>query len=101
MDLHISRCWPGELAHRVAEAMDFNEEILCYIRHPATVKLLSRFLNVDLQPSSALYKWREGDDVWIVTLRRPVRGMEVEELSINDLLFLRVRVRKAYKPGEK
>ena len=49
-----------------------------YIRHESTVKLLSKLLNIDLKQSSDLYTYKKGDVLVIVTLKKPVRGQEVE-----------------------
>ena len=62
--------------------------LLCYIRHPATVRALSKALGVDLKPSSGLYEWEMGDIVFIVTLKRPVRGREAEEVKLEDLRII-------------
>ena len=55
-----------------------------YIRHPSTVRILNEVLGLDLQPSSELYQYQQGDIVIVVGLRRPVRGQEVE-VTVNDL----------------
>jgi len=49
-----------------------------YIRHESTVKLLSKLLNADLKTSSDLYTYKKGDVLVIVTLKKPIRGQEVE-----------------------
>jgi Domain of unknown function (DUF1874). len=59
-----------------------------YIRHESTVKLLNRVLGLDLKPSPALYTHRHGDVLVIVTLKQPQRGVEVKEVSIQDLDIL-------------
>jgi hypothetical protein len=52
--------------------------LINYIRHESTVKLLSSILGVELKPSSDLYKYEWGDALVVVTLKRPIRGQEVE-----------------------
>ena len=55
-----------------------------YIRHPATVELISRYVPIS-NPNSGLYAWKPGDTIVVVTLRSPVRGAEVTELKEEDL----------------
>ena len=50
----------------------------CYIRHSSTVELLNKLLGLNLKPSSGLYGYREGDKIIVVTLKKPIRGEEVE-----------------------
>jgi hypothetical protein len=73
-----------ELARDVATA----PEVLCYIRHPATVATLQSLLNVPLRPSSELYRYREHDIIYVVTLKTPQRGQEVAEIKLEDLDLL-------------
>ena len=63
-----------------------------YIRHPATVKLLNKLFNLDLQVSNELYKYQKEDVLYVVTLKRPVRGAEVEDLTENDIEVFQVEV---------
>ncbi|RLE86804.1 MAG: hypothetical protein DRJ67_06365 [Thermoprotei archaeon] len=67
-------------------------DIVCYIRHPGTVRVLAEYLNRDLKPSRDLYTYNPLDEIAIVTLRHAARGKEVEELSIEDLAFVWVIV---------
>ena len=60
-------------------------EIKCFIRHEGTVKLLSELLGIELRPSSEVYRFDEDDDIMVVTLKRPVRGAEVEKVSPEDV----------------
>jgi hypothetical protein len=60
------------------KAMIREREIVNYIRHESTVKLLSNILGVELKPSSDLYKYKCGDALVVVTLNKPQRGQEVE-----------------------
>lgn len=53
-------------------------EVVSYIRHQGTIKLLSKLLGLELQPSSGLYKYSPEDLVVIIVLKKPVRGQEVE-----------------------
>jgi len=67
-------------------------EFVSYIRHEATVKLLSDYLGVQLKPSSELYKHNAGDYIVLVGLKKPVRGSEVTELRPEDLDLILVDV---------
>jgi len=59
-----------------------------YVRHEATVKVLSELAGRELPVSAGLYRHREGDVLVIVTLKTPQRGVEVTQLSIDNLDFL-------------
>ena len=71
---------------------DMMEPKISYIRHPSTVNLLNRLFNLNLQPSSELYKYQDGDVLFVVTLKKPVRGQEVENLTENDIEIYQVEV---------
>jgi hypothetical protein len=68
-----------------------NAEAVNFVRHESTVKFLSQILNRNLQPNPGLYTWREGDDLVIVGLKKPVRGQEME-IKPEDLDLVLVRV---------
>jgi len=55
-----------------------SEVVENYIRHESTIRLLNNVLGLDLKQSSGLYEHRPLDVMIVVTLRRPVRGVEVE-----------------------
>jgi Domain of unknown function (DUF1874). len=61
--------------------------IKCFIRHPSTVEVLSKLLGIKLEPSSELYRYEEGDIIYIITLRTPERGKEVSEVRTEELLI--------------
>jgi hypothetical protein len=52
--------------------------ILNYIRHESTVKLISRLVGLELKPTAGLYEHKGVDAMIIATLKRPIRGVEVE-----------------------
>ena len=60
-------------------------ELQNFVRHEATVKLLSSLLSVNLTQSAALYRYQDGDKLVVVSLKAPVRGQEVASLSVSDL----------------
>jgi len=68
-----------------------HRDVACYIRHASTVKVLSDALGIELRISNSVYRYAVGDDIVVVTLKRPVRGQEVE-VSISDLELFRVRI---------
>ena len=70
-------------------------EVLCFIRHPATIKVLNEILkevNITLTPSSELYIHKDFDIIYIVTLKKVERGKEVTELSKDDLEIYQITV---------
>jgi hypothetical protein len=62
-----------------------SSNMVSFIRHEATIEVLNRLLGLSLKPSSELYQWREGDELVIVTLRKPVRGQEIQDVKLEDL----------------
>jgi hypothetical protein len=75
-------------------AQHYNIKIENYIRHEPTVRLLSQITSLELKPESGLYTYSEGDEIYIITLRKPQRGVEVE-VKPEDLLIVRVQYSKA------
>jgi Domain of unknown function (DUF1874). len=61
-----------------------DSEIVNYVRHESTVKLLSQVLGKDLVPNAGLYRWSEGDILVVVGLKKPVRGQELQ-ITLEDL----------------
>ncbi|RLG84700.1 MAG: hypothetical protein DRO39_07245 [Thermoprotei archaeon] len=84
ISIKVRRLSIEELRHLVEQYKQQGVEIMNYIRHPSTVRILNEVLGLDLQPSSELYQYQQGDIVIVVGLRRPVRGQEVE-VTVNDL----------------
>ncbi|MEM4819195.1 MAG: hypothetical protein QXQ91_02655 [Nanopusillaceae archaeon] len=64
-------------------------ECVSYIRHAGTKKALSALLNGCVENSA--YKYTPGDYIFIVTLRQPARGQEVE-VSVEDLLLAELKI---------
>jgi len=77
---------------QIKDVMGSFDHIECYVRHPSTVKVLNDLLGLSLKPSSGLYKYEKGDELLIVTLKKPIRGKEVE-VTENDLVFYHVYVK--------
>jgi Domain of unknown function (DUF1874). len=68
-----------------------DSEVLNYVRHESTVRLLSQILNKDLAPNPGIYTWQEDDILIIVGLKKPVRGQEVQ-VSVEDLDLIYCRI---------
>jgi hypothetical protein len=81
-----------DLRYYINKAKSINAEIISYIRHEATVNLLNQVLGLSLRPESGLYQWREGDELIIITLKKPIRGQEATEVKIEDLEFFYVYI---------
>jgi hypothetical protein len=67
------------------------KELVNYIRHESTIKVLNKLLGVELKPSADIYKYEWGDALVVVTLKKPVRGQEVEVKS-EDLEYFVCKV---------
>lgn len=67
--------------------------IVCYIRHPATLQLLNSKLNLNLKTSSDLYSYVDGDIIFVITLKQEKvqRGQEVQ-VTQNDIEVFKVVV---------
>jgi len=60
--------------------------IVSYIRHPATISLLRRYVANLPDPSAGLYRYAEGDVLVVVTLKSPQRGAEAQQVSERDVV---------------
>jgi Domain of unknown function (DUF1874). len=58
-----------------------------YIRHEATIRALNEAFNLSLTPNPGLYEYSSDDILVIVTLKTPRRGVELQQLTIDDLDF--------------
>jgi len=75
-----------ELADLVKDA-----EVINFVRHESTVKLLSSILNRDLTPNTGLYKWGGDDTLVVIGLKRPIRGQEMDVKPEDlDLVYVRI-----------
>jgi len=82
-DLSVVRVTPQSFIEEIKNGMEKGVEVINYIRHPATVSLLNTH-GLNLVPSSGLYTYRNGDVLFIVTVKAPVRGTEMQ-VSLSDL----------------
>jgi len=69
----------GELRRRIEEAKREGVEVVSYIRHQATARLLG------VEPSSGNYEYKRGDVIYIIVLSTPQRGAEVTEVKEDDV----------------
>ena len=81
-------------AYTLKERIMKARKIKSYIRHQSTVEVLQRVLGIPLVPSADVYKYEEGDEVYIVTLKSPARGQEVQLVSEYDLEIYHITVAK-------
>jgi hypothetical protein len=83
IELTVIRVTPYYFIGSLKEDKEKGVEVINYIRHPATVSLLNAH-GLDLVPSSGLYSYRAGDVLFIVTVKAPIRGTEMQ-VSLSDL----------------
>lgn len=82
-----------ELKKRIERIDETKETVVNFIRHPATVKLLSSALGIQLDPMPMLYQYFPGDRIFVITLSQfQERGKEKEQLSENDILIYEVDI---------
>jgi len=82
-----------QLVNEVSAADAERAEVVNYIRHPATVSAISRALSRELRPEAGFYSYREGDIVYVVTVKQlPARGVEVTTVRVEELDIVRVEV---------
>jgi hypothetical protein len=81
--LTVVRITPYYLIGSLKDNMEKGVAVVNYIRHPATVNLLNQH-GLNLQPSSGLYKYESGDLLFIVTVKTPQRGQEMQ-VGLSDL----------------
>jgi hypothetical protein len=72
-----------------------------YIRHVATVQLLTQKLGIKLEANPGLYSFMPGDVIFVITLNTPQRGQETLQISEQDISVYKVNVESATKWGEK
>jgi hypothetical protein len=70
-----------------------------YIRHVATVQLLSQKLGIKLEANPGLYSFMPGDVIFVITLNSPQRGQDVMQVSEQDITIYKVNVESATKWG--
>ncbi|RLE37185.1 hypothetical protein DRJ17_07090 [Candidatus Woesearchaeota archaeon] len=81
------------LSEIAEDKIQYDAEVKCYIRHQATIDLLNKYLErigVRIEPSNKLYEFHETDVIYIITLRKPVRGQETNRVSEKDIIIWKV-----------
>jgi len=78
---------------QLREVLQSVDEIISYIRHAATVELISRAVGRQLQPSNGVYNYVDGDIIIVAVLTTPSRGQEVTQLTEEDIAIYEVTVR--------
>ena len=73
------------LRYTINKARSVNAEIISFIRHESTLNLINQLFNLQLTANPGLYQWRKGDEIIVVSLKKPVRGQETQEVSLEDL----------------
>jgi hypothetical protein len=86
--LHVTRITLQQATELIGRA----QVVENYIRHEGTLKLLSAVTGIQLTVNSGLYQYRTGDVIVVITLKKPVRGQEVAEVSPEDLDVFKVTV---------
>jgi hypothetical protein len=66
-------------------------EVVNFVRHESTVKLLSSALGKQVTPNPGLYQWVDGDILVVVGLKKPIRGQEMQ-VTADDLDLVLVMV---------
>jgi hypothetical protein len=83
VDLTVVRITPYYLVGSLKEDIEKGVPVVSYIRHPATVSLLNQH-GLNVKPSSELYKYESGDLLFVVTVKTPQRGQEMQ-VGLSDL----------------
>jgi len=76
------------LSEIAEKRVKFNADVVSYIRHPATIELLNKYferIGVKLEPSSGLYEFMEDDIIYVVVLKKPIRGRETAKITEDDI----------------
>ena len=76
-DLSVYRVDFNYFIDSLTEKINRGVELVSYIRHPSTVSLLNKH-GITVEPSSGLYKYKNGDVMFIVTVKTPQRGQEMQ-----------------------
>jgi hypothetical protein len=79
-------------AKNFVDEVSLYSDVVSFIRHVSTVKILVQLLKREITVSNGAYVLEDNDLIYIVTLKRPARGVEVEDVSVDDLDFVRVIV---------
>ena len=78
--------------NELREKISKTENKVSYIRHQATAELLNKLLNTNLNVSSELYQYNKDDVIYVVILKKPIRGAEINNITENDIQIYQVEV---------
>jgi len=92
--IQVNRLSPDAFEYSILQDIDKGYQIISFIRHKATVDLLSKMLNVEIKVSNELYKYQESDLIYIVTLKpeKIQRGQEATDLKPEDLAYYYIAI---------
>ena len=77
--LRVMYCGALKDIEDIMKTVISNNNVINFISHESTAKALG------LNPNKALYSYREGDTIIIVTLNKPLRNVQDMQVTINDL----------------
>ena len=77
--LRVMHCGALKDIYDTIKTVINNNNVINFISHESTAKALG------LNPNKALYSYREGDTIIIVTLNKPLRNVVDMQVTINDL----------------
>jgi len=92
--IQVNRLSPDAFRYSLQEDIDRGYQIISFIRHKATVDLLSEMLGIKIETSNELYKYQESDLIYIITLKpeKIQRGQEATDLKLEDLMFYYIAI---------
>ena len=77
--LRVMHCGALKDIYDLLKTVINNNNVISFISHESTAKA------VGLNPNKALYSYREGDTIIIVTLNKPLRNVVDMQVTVNDL----------------
>ena len=92
--IQVNRLSPDAFEYSILQDIDKGYQIISFIRHKATVDLLSEMLGIKIETSNELYKYQESDLIYVITLKpeKVVRGQEIADLKPDDLMYYYVAI---------
>ncbi len=78
-----------EFASRLNEIREFEGDMLCvsYVRHKATREVLDKYIKCE-DAKEPNYVYNRYDYIFIVALKAPVRGVDVQSVAEDDLVVI-------------
>ncbi|RLI85097.1 MAG: hypothetical protein DRP01_07010 [Archaeoglobales archaeon] len=71
-----------KMKHDILRELVFgSKNVECYINNKQLVDVLNNELGLELKPSDRLYRYREGDVLFIVSLKYP----RLDDITLDDL----------------